>query len=196
MTALTRLAVQNMALDALRQAPLSVADDPLSPEGRYMARNYDVTRDMVLRSHTWNFAVKRAQLSADVDKPSFGWEYQYTCPADYIRILPLTYEGEIDGHPIDYVVEADKILTDKEAPLYLRYIYRVTEEGRFDPLFAQVLALTLAKGLAPSLTGKETTIQRISADLSNVLAQARLSDALEGIPEPVIDDEIIRVRYT
>jgi hypothetical protein len=196
MTALTRLSVQNMALDALRQAPLSYADDTGSPEGRYMARNYDVTRDMILRSHTWNFAVKRAALSADADKPEFGWEYQYTRPADTIRILPLTHDGEINGYEIPYVVEGDKILTDEEAPLWLRYVSRVEEEGRWDPLFAQVLALTLAKGLAPSLTGKETTIQRISNDLNGVLAQARLSDALEGIPEPVIDDEIIRVRYT
>jgi hypothetical protein len=193
---LTRVNVQNMALDYLRQQPLATASDQTTAEGRWLGRNYTVVRDGLLRAHPWNFAIKRVELSALAEAPTYGWLYQYQPPSDWLKILPLTYDGEFDGTPIPYAVENGRILTDKEAPLRIRYVYREEDEGEWDVMFADVVALTLAMRMSHWMTGKQSMTETLAALLRNSMEMARLNDALEGSSEAIYDSEIVAVRYT
>lgn len=192
---LTQIGVMNMALDYLRQQNITAVTDDTA-EAKWLGRNYAVVRDGLLRAHPWNFAIKRASIAADATNPSFGWDYAYTPPSDWLKILPLTYLGQRNGQPIPYEMEGNKILTNWEAPLLVRYVARVTDEGAWDVLFADALAVTLAYRMAHWMTGKQSLMQALGAQLQQTLAVARLNDALEGTPEAIYDDEIISARYT
>lgn len=192
---LTRVDVQNMALDYLRQQPLAIANDPTTAEGRWLGRNYAVVRDGLLRAHPWNFSIKRVQLAAEATAPVYGWLYSYQPPSDWLKILPLSHDGSFEGRPVPYALENGRILTDMEPPLRIRYVYREEDEGEWDVMFADVVALTLAMRMSHFMTGKQSMTETLGAMLRTAMEMARLNDALEGSAEAIYDDEIVRARY-
>lgn len=191
---LSETSIYNMVLDRLvEESVLGTTDDKAVT--RWLGRNLPVQRDVLLMSHPWNFAIKRAALATDVATPAFEWRYSYTLPSDCLRVLPLTVGGKRDAPGIPHVIESGKILTDASAPLYVRYIFREDNPARWTPMFGNLLAQILAAYAAHWLTGKATfadNLQRLVTTLTN---QATLIDALEGTPEPPDDHEIITARY-
>lgn len=189
----SRIDIYNMALDLLEEAPLTSLSDG-KPATNWLNRNYAATRDGELRKHAWNFALCRVTLAADTAAPVFGWTRQFTLPSDCVAVKPLTAAGEQNGAPLAYEVEANKILTNAVAPLKLRYIKRVADEGSFDPLFVEVLVSKLATKMAHWLTGKRSFADRAFALYEDALSSARLADALESTFPDVVADDVIAVR--
>lgn len=190
----TKLTIWNAALDLLHEAALtSSADD--RPVARWLGREYDRIRDSALALHTWNFASKRAAIAADATPPAFGWSYAYTLPSDFIRTHYINRQGYHNGQPVTHEIEGGKILTNETAPLYLRYIARVTTEGDFDILFCTALAAMLAEEMAHWITGKASFAQVATAKRVDAVKQARLLDSIQGTAESVNDDDVINVRY-
>ena len=60
-----------------------------TPEARLMTDRYDNIRDSLLRSHPWNFAVKRSSLTRITTVPEYGYAYKYLIPSDSLRILNI-----------------------------------------------------------------------------------------------------------
>ena len=185
----------NAAFDLLDE---EVAIDPSDDRApvRWMKRNYPLVRDAILRRHPWNFAVARASLPELSDEPAFGWKRQFQLPANCLRLLPLTWQGKMNGEPIKHEVEGRRILTNAEAPLKIRYIRRVEDTSLFDPLFVQLLAAELAVRAANWITGKQSYAERLGQMVAQLNEQATLLDALEGSPADPIDSDLIAVRYT
>jgi hypothetical protein len=48
---------------------------------------YTQVRDSLFRSHPWNCLQKRVALAADTATPAWGFSYQFTLPADCLRLL-------------------------------------------------------------------------------------------------------------
>lgn len=182
----------NLALDHLKEQSVTSPTDN-TPQAIWLNRNFDLSRDAVLRSHPWNFARRRATLNALTDAPAFQWLYQYALPADFLRLIPLTVSGDPDGAEVPYELEGSTsglvILTNQTAPLRVRYIARITDTGLFDPLFVQALGAHLAYGMAHWLTGK-TSFKQLAAEIyQNALDEAMRVDGLENyLPRPIGDD--------
>lgn len=189
----SRIDIYNMALDLLEEAPLTSLSDG-KPATNWLNRNYATARDGELRKHPWNFALCRARLPADAASPAFGWARQFTLPSDCIAVHSLTVDGEQNGAPVPYEVEANKILTDAAAPLKLRYVKRQADEGQFDPLFVEALVSKLAFKMAHWLTGKSSFSDRALGIYREALSAARLADALESTFPDVVADDVIAVR--
>lgn len=190
---LDKTSIFNGALDRLSEGGVLSYDDDVAT-ARWLKRNYDLQRDVLLAQHPWNFAVKRASLATDVTTPAFEWGHQYTVPSDCLRVLPLTVDGLRDSPSIPYVVESLKILTDKVAPLRVRYIRRVTNESDFSPHFADLLAHRLATMMAHWMTGKESLYKALKAEARDILINAQNVDSLEGTPEPPDDYDVLNAR--
>jgi hypothetical protein len=183
----------NAVLDRLsEESVLSTTDE--KAVARWLNRNYPLQRDVLLQRHTWNFALKRQMLAADTARPAFEWQWQYQVPDDSLRILPLTTDGWRNSPQIPFIVEGTKILTNKGAPLPVRYIFRNTNSGSFSPIFIDLLSQVLAANFAYWLTGKATFSKQL-LDVANVsyLEAARI-DSLEGLPEEPDDNDLIMVR--
>lgn len=155
---------------------------------------YEVLRRSELTLNYWTFAIRRVQLTADVTAPINGRAYQYTLPADYLRRAPDD-PGYAETKK-DYLLEGAKLLTDTGNTLYLRYVYDVTDDTLFPPLFADALAARLAMELAEPLTGSASKVQSCEAAYTYFIRQAKSVNAIEAGPiEPEID-EMVAVRFS
>ena len=165
----------NLALNKFGDLSITALTDA-SKEARACKVFYPIMRDLMLFSHPWNFAMKRADISAQVTTaPAFGFDYAYTLPADCHRVW------ELYGSTVEWVVESGQLLTDQEEEIYIRYIRKVTESGYFSPAFVDCLGTRLASELALKL-GKDAKMAAYLLDrLDKIdLPQARMLNAMEG----------------
>lgn len=192
-SALSKIGLWKMTANMLGEMQLgSVEDD--SRIARLLRDEYDQVRDGELRKHHWNFAIKRAALAADTEPPAFGWARGFTLPSDYIALLPLTLDGREASASVPFALEGGRVLTDAAAPLKLRYVSREIREAMFDPLFAEVLAASLALRIGHAITGKTSYMDRANGIYDRAILEARLNDAIESPfvhPEPS-DYEMVR----
>lgn len=137
---------------------------------------YPLMRDELLYAHPWNFAMARADISAQLaDTPAFGFGYAYTLPADCLRAW------ELYGSIAEWAVEGRELLTDLEEEIYLRYIRQVTESGRFSPAFVNCLSTRLGAELAAKLAGDKAMRESLLSELYKVeLPAAYRLNAIEG----------------
>src|SRR5262245_9022978 len=96
---------------------------------RLVSNLWPNAKDAILRLHPWNCAIKRSQLAPDSAAPPFDYTYQFTLPADCLRVLSV---GEVGENP-DYQIEGRRILFD-ESLLNLRFIYRNDDVPNWDAL--------------------------------------------------------------
>lgn len=194
----SKIGIWNMALDHLKEAPLSSTTDE-DPFCKWLQRNYDQQRDYLLGRYLWKFAQARASISAEVAAPAFGWNYQYLGPADMIRLIPPTYDGKWMGTPVPYELESNAggdqvILTNLEAPMKLRYIRRITNEGKFTNDFCEVLAIRLARRMAHWATGKNSFVQTLDAMMKETMQEVKETETFQVVGGMYYDDDIATER--
>lgn len=124
-----------------------------------------------------------------------GWDWRYPIPDDCLRMLPLRTDGEWDGTPIPHEIEEDYILTDRSTYVDSRYIRQMTDPTKYDALFVQAFAASLAMKGAHRFTGKQSMIEAAKRDYDRAIFEARRANAFEGTPEPAYDDDVIAARY-
>lgn len=161
----SEVGICNIALAHLGDTATVASLDP--PEGsaqaEHCARFYPVARDVLLESHTWGFATRRAVL-AELVNDQEEWLYSYAPPSDMLRAIAVMPSGGGDYSeslgPQPFVVEvnssgAQVILTNlHEAKL--RYTAMVTDPTFFSPLFVTALSWQLAALLAgPIIKGEQ-----------------------------------------
>lgn len=183
----------NLALDILKEGPIGSIDDA-RPTAEWLKRNFAQSRNALLEETEWNFAIKRVSLPADATGPDFGWSYSYTLPADCVRVIPLTANGEDEGDPIPHSVEGGKILTDRAAPLKLRYVFRTEDYARYPATFIDALSARLATKMAHWLTGKSNYVTIAQGLYNDAMRRAWLSDAVQGTSPRAADDEWTNAR--
>lgn len=186
--------IASLASSILDDQPVtSLSDD--TTVARFMARWFGPARDALLQKYPWHFAKERRLLAADATKPAFGWDYAYTIPTDWVRVLPLTEGGEWGGREIPHAVESGKILTDAKPPLKVQGIKRVTNAAKFPPLFVAALSSRLALLGALNITGKSSYVDKARGFYQEAIEDFKLVDTLEsGTPEPQDRHDIIDVR--
>lgn len=175
------------ALSKLGQPRVPNIDTTDTKPARVLRNMWDSVRDAMLQAYPWKFALGRVQISADGAAPAWGWARQFTVPADYLAMV------EIKGKP-PYSVEGGRILTNADAPLYIRYIKRVTNTGEFHPLFCEALSSRLAYEACEEITQSTTKKQAALQDLNMAIGQAYATEAIENEPEDLPEDEWLTAR--
>jgi len=95
----------NGALNQLGASTIiSLTED--SKNARLCNARYTQVRDSLFRSHPWNCLQKRVQLASDTATPAWGFSYQFTLPADCLRVL------RIEDYDSDYKIEGRKIVSN------------------------------------------------------------------------------------
>jgi hypothetical protein len=193
MANITKLSIFQMAADALDEEVMSeVEEDRKVPN--WLNRNYDVTKEALLATGRWNFARERATLPAKGGAPAWGYTYWYELPADILLLYPITYDGGIHSPRIHFTVEGRNILTDKEAPLYIRYI-KNADESEFHPLFAKYLSMQLAYDMAHWMTGKVSYVDIAEKKLKRAKRDALLFNGMNTDPEDQAYNEMEGIRF-
>lgn len=198
-TATSPVAVCNLALDYLKQAPITSITTPTTPTEVICARWYDVTRRALLRKHPWNFAIKRDQLTPDVlETPTFGYAYQYNLPNDFLRLLSIGNDVE-DLEDDAYQLENGCLLMSTTASsdgttALIRYIYDCIDVAKFDSLFLAVLALELAVNMSNKFSVTASVKKDLKEDLASLSPWGMSTDGQERRPKRIQKSKFLASR--
>ena len=172
----------NQALARMGSKRINNYDDASDnkPEALYCRMFYDQTVRALTRSHLWRFAKAREVLSQDTESPAFQWTYSYSLPSDFLRPIRIwTNSDQITGETYySYELEGTKLLID-ESTVNLTYIRWVQDVPSWDPLFADVMILTLAHKLVIPLSEDIKLKDSINQDLHPLMRQVRALDRQE-----------------
>lgn len=179
--------VANSALIKIGVPIISGFNDLNKAEKLTKAR-YRQARNIVLRLHVWNCAMKRdetAPLASPV--PAFGYEYFHAWPSDCLRIVDVGPEG------VEFRVEGRRIATD-ETLLELRYIREEDDPTLIDELCAECIALYLAWDLCEAFQQTSEKKDMLWKDFQKMLPQAKSVDGKEEAAQEIQADEWMESR--
>lgn len=187
----------NDALGQIGAEAISAIDDG-STNANHCSRFYAPLRDSLLRSHHWNFAMKRQELAQDLTAPVFEFAYAYTLPADCLKLVEYIGSNSTstswlvgtEGVLKRYRVEGRTIVTN-DGVVSIRYLRRVENPDEFDAIFYQVLTTWLASKLALAIFKDPKMAAGILAMAMEVLLPiASAVDGQEDSVEPFIVDDL------
>lgn len=190
----TRLTVYNMALDYLDEIPMASLPGT-GVSARWLNRNFDRFVDVELTSNFWSFAMEFRELQADLSYDATSrWKYRFAMPNGALRIMPPTYNGERGGRLLDYASMRGGVLLNTGSTLKAWWVFRISNPGEWEPLFAEVVAATLAMNLAHKITGKVSFVDRLIKMREDLIDRAEEINALTKVAEPIEQHDILRVR--
>lgn len=171
----------NALLDLGEDAIMSLGDE--NKAAGLCNHRWPAVRDAVLRAHPWNCAMNQAELAASTAAPMWKWEYKYTLPTDFLRIVQVVGE---DGTDItDWEIQGGIILCNESAPIFISYVRRETDPQKYDALLSETLSARMAATLAYPLSGSTSLAQSYWGSYQDKLTEARGVDAREGVPDSI-----------
>ena len=201
----SKVDIANLALTKLgsNEKLTSLSDNSVA--ARAMNRLYDPVRQAELRRRHWSFSIVRTSVAASATTPDWGFGYAYPLPADFLRAVPVSdyfvvpslsdyTSQDASAFAFEVVGGVRCIVTDFTAPLKLRYVYDVTDEGQFDPLFVMAFAARLAFEACEQITNSNTKKQACQQDYQMSVREALAANAIEKPPQPFADDSWVIAR--
>lgn len=175
-----------LRLGAQTIASLSESND----RARLAANLYDTVRDSTLRSHPWNWAVKRVILAPDSTVPAFDFTAQFTLPSDWLKTLQV---GQ-DGFEVEYRTESGKIMASGTS-LALRYIWRNTVESTWDAMLVEAMELAMAAAMAYGITKSASMVEVAQTALKAHMKLCRAADGQDDPPDTLGDFPLMQSRF-
>lgn len=148
-------------------------------EAEYCGRFLPEAVEYVLGQWDFKFARRRQRLAPNVEKPVFGWDYQFNYPMDCIRLIKVYggySERPTESDYVPYEVENGKILCNADA-LKIIYIARPDDPNQMPQSVRKAISTHLAYLLATPLTSNEQLIALIAAESQTALEIAKRVDA-------------------
>lgn len=180
--ATTDVDICNRALSRLGTRATISALDENSTEARTAYIWYAATRDVLLRSHDWNFARRRGILAEQGSAPT-GWTFRYALPTDCVRLLRIA-SALPHRDPVRFEVAGDStsrfVLCDEPAAEAV-YTSRVDDPNLYDAGFASALVDQLAAHIAYPITQKTEIAVRLAQMARAALADAMAADVNEAV---------------
>jgi len=178
----------------LNGGTISSFNDP-SERARQCSNLYPTVRDYVLSAHPWNCCIKRVQLSPDVETPAFDWAFQFTLPADFLRIMQVGELGSEPEYNIEFGDDGTKKLLMDDSVLLLRYCFANTNEATWTPLLVMAVTLAMRQVLAYPITASTSLEQLISQSIAPMIQKAQAIDSSDQPPQTLGDFRLLNSRY-
>jgi hypothetical protein len=193
--ALSQVQVVNLALTKLGQDRVTSISDDVE-QARVMRSLWDMTRDAVLASYPWKFAIVSAELPALADAPTASdWTLQYELPETCLRLVQVGNSSAFYSRSTEtFSLQGGLILTDEPAPLRVRYVSRVESVGLWPVLFGRAVAMQLACDAAEKLTNSSAKYENCLQAFVIAIREARRQNAIERPPQGVDDSDWLSAR--
>lgn len=187
--AVSKVAIANRALQKLGAKRIeSLTQD--HPNARSMNAAFDIVRDALLRKYNWSFAIQRDSIAADADGPTWGDWNRYTKPNDFLALI----RDDESGLVVDWKIEGDYILSAESSPLEIRYLARIEDPNKYDPLFVEALASLIAYECCEEITQSTSKKAQLKEDVKDAVDEARRVNAIEKGAEDFPEDDWITTR--
>ena len=181
---MTKVELANLALGFVGVRPGLSEWEERGTNGQAVRDAWPLARQELLRGKAWNFATKRAVLSAAADAPAFDWDYAYALPADCLKVLEFNAKLAGTGEAT-FDLEGKFILSDDDTA-QLRYTADVEDCSQWDASFCQAFAHGLAALIAPSLSTNPQLGMQLRNAAENIALQAAGPNNVEGRPRAVL----------
>ncbi len=181
----TKTGVANLAISLFKGTAVNSIEPPDkgSKTAKAAALWYDDARREALAETVWDFALKRAKISASA-APEFGWSASYQLPNDFIRVASIGDEADpLDQE--DYCIENGFILCNEEAPLQLRYVYDVQDIVKFSPKFLIAFVKKYASYISAAVSGSLNMSAGLGELASDDMSAAKTLDAQQTPPRKI-----------
>lgn len=166
--------IVSMALVYIGESPIASFTEGTS--GLVASNLYENTRDDLLTSHRWRFAVGKKSLSRLTSTPLNEWTYAFQLPTDLLMLFRV--------YPFDsYEVYEDKIYSHS-ATCDIDYLFRPSA-GAFPAYFVKALAYKLAAEFAMGITNNQSLAKIMDDRAIRHLAAAKHKDT-QGRPTHAI----------
>jgi len=190
-----------MRLGEKAKKVFDVAGADTSEYGVIAYQEYQSTRNEELRANSWLFSIKRAILVASAVPNNSGFTYEWTYPADCLRLVSCfvvltsaqvaaTY-GTRHVHEVPFVEEQGVIYTDVNN-VYARYVQELAVPQTWtEPLFVDALSLRLATKIVKAVVGSPSPIQErqdIWDEYNRVIARALAANLIESSRSELVAD--------
>lgn len=195
----SKVGIANMALGRIGVSQfIANIETEHSTEAVQCRTYYDQDVEFVLRAFDWNFATGYRALGLVSDDIGDDWAYSYRYPTDALKVRRIvTALGRSDPNPPPFVVGQDSqgqlIYTDQADPT-VEYTVRVTDPGRFDPMFVEALSWKLAADISSALTRMKGIGDKCYSMFIATLGLAQIAAAGEQAHAEPMESEFIRAR--
>lgn len=186
---MTQVEVCNLALGWVGSELITSINDSTTP-ARLCKANWNSTRDVVLASREWAFAIRRYEIAPDTTAPVFGWDHRFPIPSNVLRVLRCE-DGY--GEDIDWQREGNFIVSD-EATVHALCLVRVETMSDLPEYFGQALAAMLASNLAIPLAQSAEMQKAWYAIYLQKLKDAISIDSMQGRSRQLSGPGLSRVR--
>ena len=120
-----------------------------------------------------DFAKKRFELASLVETPVYDFDYVFAIPSDVIKIL------ETDRFTDENWKQENNKIYANDSTFFITAIYRVVDCEKFDSVFAEALAYSLAAELALPLTNGVQIAKAMKEEAEMLIRKARSHSAQE-----------------
>lgn len=135
----------------------------------------------------WYFATARKQLAKRTETPDFGYDYMYNLPPGLRRVLvqvdesgdEVEYEWRREVYINEDSEQFDVMVTDRDSPIYIKFIVDRPNEGVYPAWFARLVYLNLAYMLAQPLKKDKAKVADLFQIYELAKVEAEAANAIE-----------------
>lgn len=157
-----------------------------------------------LRSHAWNFALRRTMIEREQAAPEFGFASVFQLPANSLRVIeindrwvsnPAALESPLASSEPEFTFEGNAVLCNETAPLKLRYVFDLSDDtGQWDASFTEAFCCRLASELCVKRTKNLRLKDSLKKDYREAIFDARRVNAIQLPPRGMDDGSWMQAR--
>ncbi|EIP99332.1 hypothetical protein OpiT1DRAFT_03846 [Opitutaceae bacterium TAV1] len=177
----TDVEICNQALARVGEKIVTSLDDDTEVSRRCLVHYAPTVRE-VLRDGQWHCATHRVALAPLAEKPAFEWQYQFSLPPDFLRMITLNgndVSNPASDCPLFEV--AGPVLFSDVAEARIVYVRDLAQPAasanaptleRIDPICESAIVLKLAAKLAWAFQSSRTLQESLLAEYEQQLVRA------------------------
>lgn len=167
-----------MALAHLGNGEISDFDTQASESARQARLHFNLTRDSMLRTHAWNFSIRRTSLALDPTTPASGYDNAFLLPTNFLRIITLNDSDAWETSDL-FAIESGLLLTSEDSAI-ITYVASIEDTTEWDPLFIEAFSYILASKMASKLAEAPGMAQALNQRGNFIVGEAMKIDANEN----------------
>lgn len=195
------------SIEIINRALIKIGEPPIAsikqaPNGESWGYVYEDMKKMLLSSHYWRFAIKRAVLSRlDEKSDAEEFDYVYAIPSDCLQLMKVgvsykrpNLSDYVFMPDVRYSIEGGKILSNESKKLSISYIANIDNTSLFSKLFREALISRIAAEMSVRLTQKTQIKETLDREFAYFLDMASSKNEILRDIETMPDGSWLTVR--
>lgn len=186
------VAICNLALDLLKESPITIISSPVTKIEYLCARWYTLLRQSLLTSYNWNFALLSAAINRGGTPSVSDYADYYTLPNGFLKLRAII-DPDIPLSQRKYEIQGNTLLYDNgsEDTLDIWYTQDMTTVSNYPSLFIKLFAEEMAIVLGKKITVRKTILDEIRLDRDETRRLARAMDGQQRPPHRYESSRIV-----